>query len=122
MTDMVEVWRPNRDLTRVDGGRRKVLMKDDYLTVARIQYQPGEGNDFHFHEGTSQALYVIEGEFTVRTRHADGKVTQKTLKMGDCALVAAGEHEQFVNTGATPALVWQVPHTPGEVVRGRSGM
>lgn len=120
MTDMVEVWRPNRDLTRVDGGRRKVLLRDEYLTVARIQYQPGEGNEFHFHDGTSQALYVIAGEFTVRTRHADGNVTQKTLTVGDCALVAAGEHEQFINTGRTPALVWQVTHTPGEVVRGQS--
>lgn len=120
MTEMVEVWRPNRDLTRLEGGRRKVLMQDDYLTVARIQYQPGEGNEFHFHEGTSQALYVIEGEFTVRTRHPDGAVTQKTLKAGDCALVAALEHEQFINSGGTPALVWQVTHTPGEVIRGKS--
>jgi mannose-6-phosphate isomerase-like protein (cupin superfamily) len=120
MTEMTEVWRPGLDLTRVVGSRRKVLLQDDCLTVARIQYQPGEGNEFHFHEGTSQALYVIEGEFTVRTKHADGTITQKTLKPGDCALVATREHEQFVNTGETPALIWQVTHTPGEVIRGKS--
>ena len=120
MTDMVEVWRPNRDLTKVEGGRRKVLMRDQYLTVARIQYQPGEDNEFHFHEGTSQALYVIEGEFTVRTKHPDGTTSQKTMKVGDCCLIAAYEHEQFINTGKTPALIWQVTHTPGEVIRGNS--
>jgi mannose-6-phosphate isomerase-like protein (cupin superfamily) len=117
MTEMTEVWRPDFDLTKVVGPRRKILMQDEYLTVARIHYQPGEGNEFHHHEGTSQALYVIEGEFTVRTQHADGKVTQKTLRVGDCALVAAREQEQFVNTGSAPALIWQVTHTPGEVVR-----
>ena len=117
MTETTEVWRPNIDLTKLVGGRRKVPMKDDCLTVARIQYQPGEGNEFHYHEGTSQALYVIEGEFTVRTKHSDGAITQKTLKVGDCALVATREYEQFINTGTTPALVWQVTHTPGEVIR-----
>lgn len=120
MTEMTKVWRPGDDLTVVKGGRRKVLIQDEILTVGRIQYQPGEGNEFHFHDGTSQALYVIEGEFTVRTRHEDGSVTEKRLLAGDCALVGDREHEQFVNTGDVPALVWQVTHTPGEVIRGES--
>jgi mannose-6-phosphate isomerase-like protein (cupin superfamily) len=119
MTEMTKVWRLGDDLTVVEGPRRKVLIQDEILTVGRIQYQPGEGNEFHFHDGTSQALYVIEGEFTVRTQHEDGTITEKRLHAGDCALVGDREHEQFVNTGETPALVWQVTHTPGEVVRGR---
>lgn len=120
MTEMTTVWRPGSDLSVVEGGRRKALIQDKFLTVARIQYQPGESNEFHYHDGTSQALYVIEGEFTVRTKHDDGTITEKRLQVGDCALVGDLEHEQFINTGDTPSLVWQVTHTPGEVIRGKS--
>ncbi len=120
MTEMTKVWRPGTDLSVVEGGRRKALIQDKFLTVARIQYQPGESNEFHYHDGTSQALYVIEGEFTVRTKHDDGTVTENRLQVGDCALVGDMEHEQFINTGDTPSLVWQVTHTPGEVIRAKS--
>ena len=101
MTDMVEVWRPNRDLTKVEGGRRKVLMRDQYLTVARIQYQPGEDNEFHFHEGTSQALYVIEGEFEIAV---DGKAPQR-LKAGDSFFNPAGVPHEGKNVGATKVRI-----------------
>lgn len=114
---MQKLARPDADLTVVEGGRRRVLIKDEYLTVARILYQPGESNEFHHHDGTSQALYVISGQFSVYTQHDDGSVTESCLKEGDTALVAANEQERFVNTGDTPALVFQVTHTPGEVVR-----
>ncbi len=40
--------------------------------------------------------------------------------MGDCAPVGDMEHEQFINTGDSPSLVWQVTHTPGAVIRGKS--
>lgn len=117
MTESLSVVRPDLDLSVVKGGRRRVLMQDDFLTVARIIYQAGESNEFHHHDGTSQALYVISGQFSVFTRHADGRVTEKCLRAGDSALVAAMEMERFVNTGDSPALVFQVTHTGGEVVR-----
>lgn len=117
MTEMLHLLKPDLDLTMVEGGRRKVLMRDEYLTVARIIYQPGESNEFHHNDGTSQALYVISGQFSVFTRHDDGNVTESLLKAGDSALVGAKEQEKFVNTGSTPTLVFQVTHTRGEVVR-----
>ncbi len=117
MTDMLKLFEPDVDLTLVEGGRRKVLMKDKFLTVARIIYQPGESNEFHHHDGTSQALYVIRGQFSVFTRHPDGSVSEKRLLEGDAALVAPNEEERFVNTGDVPSLVYQVTHTGGEVVR-----
>ncbi|MDX1484444.1 MAG: cupin domain-containing protein [Alphaproteobacteria bacterium] len=117
MTEKIELWNPGEDLAAFDGQRRKALAGDDYLTVARIVYQPGESNDFHRHDGTSQALLVVKGEFTVRTRHADGSVTEKTLREGEAALVGNMEFEQFENTGDEPALVFQVLQPGAPVLR-----
>lgn len=114
MTERIEIWNPDDDLAAFDDQRRKALLTDDHLTVARIIYQPGESNEFHYHQGTSQALFVVKGEFTVRTRHEDGSITGKTMREGEAALVGDMEVEQFENTGDEPALVFQVlrPNVP----------
>jgi mannose-6-phosphate isomerase-like protein (cupin superfamily) len=108
MTEKIEIWDPEDDLEAFDEQRRKALLSDDHLTVARIIYQPGESNDFHRHDGTSQALFVVKGELTVRNRHDDGTITEKTMREGEAALVGNMEVEQFENTGDEPALIFQV--------------
>ena len=96
-----------------------LTVADHHGVMARVEIAPGVSSGRHTHPG-EELGYVIEGEFTVRTKHPDGTTSQKTMKVGDCCLIAAYEHEQFINTGKTPALIWQVTHTPGEVIRGNS--
>lgn len=117
MTDKIEIWNASEDLASFDDQRRKPLLGDEHLTIARIIYQPGESNEFHHHEGTSQALFVVKGEFTVRTRHEDGTVTGKTLREGEAALIGDLEVEQFENTGDETALVLQVLRPNAPVIR-----
>ena len=117
MTEKFEVWNPRDDLAAFDDRRRKALASDDHLTVARIIYQPGDSNEFHHHAGTSQALYVVKGQLTVRTRHEDGSITEKTMREGEAALVGDLEVEQFENTGDEPALVFQVLRPGAPVIR-----
>jgi mannose-6-phosphate isomerase-like protein (cupin superfamily) len=117
MTEKIKIWNSDDDLAAFDDQRRKALMTDDHLTVARIIYQPGESNEFHRHDGTSQALFVVKGELTVRNRHEDGSITEETMHQGEAALVGNMEYEQFENTGDEPALVFQVLR-PGVPVIG----
>ena len=117
MTEKIEIWNTEDDLAAFDDQRRKALLTDDHLTVARIIYQPGESNEFHHHEGTSQALFVVQGELTVRTRHEDGSITGKTMRAGEAALVGDLEVEQFENTGDKTALIFQVLRPDVPVVR-----
>lgn len=97
--------------------RRKIVLRDEHLACARIVYDPGEGNDFHWHDGTSQALFIAEGRFLVRTQHAGGKVTEKLVEQGQCALVGDKERESFVNPGPGRAVVFQVLRPGVRVVR-----
>ncbi len=117
MTEKIEVWNPDDNLAAFDDQRRKALLTDDHLTVARIIYQPGESNEFHHHDGTSQALFVVKGQLTVRTRQVDGSITEKTMREGEAALVGDSEVEQFENTGDEPALIFQVLRPGVPVVR-----
>lgn len=114
VSDIVEL----ADEVSVRGeGRRKVVLRDEHLALARIVYDPGEGNDFHWHDGTSQALFVAEGRFMVRTRNEDGSVSEHVIEQGQCALVADKERESFVNPGPGRAVVFQVLRPGIEVVR-----
>lgn len=97
--------------------RRQVVLKDEHLACARIVYEAGEGNDFHWHDGTSQALFVAEGRFLVRTQHPDGKITEHFVETGQCALVGDKERESFVNPGPGRAVVFQVLRPGIDVVR-----
>ncbi len=97
--------------------RRKIVLRDEHLALARIIYEPGEGNEFHWHDGTSQALFVVEGEFTVRTLHPDGSITEKNMEKGQCALVGDRERESFVNNGKTRAVIYQVLRPGVKVMR-----
>ncbi len=117
MTEKIVLWNPDDDLAAFDDARRKALATDDHLTVARIIYQPGESNEFHHHVGTSQAILVVKGEFTIRTRHEDGTITEKTMGEGEAALVGDMEMEQFENTGDEPALIFQVLRPGAPVIR-----
>lgn len=117
MTEKIEIWNSDGALAAFDDERRQALATDEHLTVARIIYQPGESNEFHRHDGTSQALFVVKGEFTVRTRHEDGSITEKTMREGEAALVGNMELEQFENTGEEPALIFQVLQPGAPVLR-----
>ena len=117
MTQAADLWEGGPDLTGPIARRRQVVLSDEHLTVARIVYQPGESNEFHYHDGTSQAHYVVRGTFTVRTRHADGRVTETTLREGQGARVGDREREQFVNASDAPALICQVLRPGIEGVR-----
>lgn len=120
MTEVVDFWNETMDLDVPQDPRRKAIIDDEHLRIARIHYPPGDANEFHYHDGTSQALFVVKGALTVRTRHADGTVTEKVVREGQCALVADREHEQFANTTDEPALILQVLRPDVPVIRGRS--
>lgn len=118
MTEIVDFWNETMDLDVPQDPRRKAIIDDEHLRIARIHYPPGDANEFHYHDGTSQALFVVKGALTVRTRHADGTVTEKVVREGQCALVADREHEQFANTTDEPALILQVLRPGAPVIRG----
>lgn len=117
MTEVADILKLADEVVPGGGERRKVVLRDEHLALARIVYDPGEGNEFHWHDGTSQALFVVEGRFTVRTLHPDGAVTEKTIEEGQCALVGDRERESFVNPGPGRAVVYQVLRPGIKVVR-----
>ncbi len=117
MTEVADILRLADSVTIGGEDRRKVVLRDEHLALARIVYDPSEGNDFHWHDGTSQALFVVEGRFMVRTRHPDGKVSEHLIEQGQCALVGDRERESFVNPGPGRAVVYQVLRPGIKVVR-----
>lgn len=117
MTQVSELVKLADSVTEGGEERRRIVLRDEHLALARIVYDPGEGNDFHWHDGTSQALFVAEGRFLVRTRHADGSVSEHIVEQGQCALVADKERESFVNPGPGRAVIFQVLRPGIKVVR-----
>jgi len=117
MTEVSELVKLADKVTVEGEGRRKVVLRDEHLALARIIYDPGEGNDFHWHDGTSQALFVAEGRFLVRTEHPDGAISEHVVEQGQCALVGDKERESFVNPGPGRAIVFQVLRPGIKVVR-----
>ncbi len=117
MTEVADIAKLADNVTVGGEDRRKVVLRDEHLALARIVYDPGEGNDYHWHDGTSQALFVVEGRFMVRTQHPDGKISEHLIEQGQCALVGDRERESFINPGPGRAVVYQVLRPGIKVIR-----
>lgn len=102
--------------------QRKLLSKEQDLTIALNLYSPGARNEFHYHKGTSQSFLCVKGRLTVRTRDSeDGPVETHHLTEGDCVLIPGNQYYQLHNEGDAPALLYQVKRPGDEIVVAGKG-
>ncbi len=99
------------DVTKIDPEHYNVLLDSVGIRVLEINTKPGESSPLHAHP--DNALYVIDGA-TLELTQKDGSKNRQTLKSGESAINAGGEHT-LKNVGKTPLKAIMV-----EVRRARS--
>ncbi|WP_028937676.1 cupin domain-containing protein [Pseudonocardia spinosispora] len=77
---------------------RIVARMNDY--DVRIAHTLGE-HVWHVHEDTDEFFLVLDGEFTVAMRDADGTETHVVLRQGDTFVVPKGTEHKPSSTGAS---------------------
>ena len=84
------------------------MVAGDYdLVYWVLDFAPGAGIPLHYHGGPT-AMLEVAGELTLRAH--DG--SERTLKPGDTANVAAGDHHVMVNTSTASARLLGVMLLP----------
>ena len=92
-----------RSLAYPRGGRLELKVRgaDTGGAYALLEFTippGGTGSPPHYHVATEEALYLVEGELTLRLGERTARATA-----GSCILVPRGVVHTFTNTGAQPA-------------------
>jgi mannose-6-phosphate isomerase-like protein (cupin superfamily) len=77
---------------------RIVCHMNDY--DVRIAHVKGE-HVWHVHDDTDEFFLVLDGQFDVALRNADGSVTRVTLKKGDTFVVPKGTEHKPSSSGGS---------------------
>lgn len=96
-----------KELKTFKGGEKSVFMQmfsDENNKVARIRLEPGASIGLHRHEGTSETIYVVEGNGEMLEE--DGQIVP--LKPGDCSYCPEGAEHSLRNPGETDLIVFAV--------------
>lgn len=97
---------------------RIVARMNDY--DVRIAHTHGE-HVWHVHTDTDEFFLVLDGQFDIALRDADGSETTVVLRKGDTFVVPKGtEHKPSSPGGAILMFEPSEPQQPGTATRGRS--
>ena len=67
------------------------------LTTGIINIFPGQGHPEHWHDGTEEILYVLEGSGEHQYFCRDGSVKTYQVKKGDLMFMQDGQHHSTIN-------------------------
>ena len=67
------------------------------LTTGIIDIFPGQGHPEHWHDGTEEILFVLEGTGEHKYFCADGTVKTYQVKPGDLMFMKDGQHHSTMN-------------------------
>ena len=96
-----------KEIKHFKDGEKSVFMEmfsDEDNKVARLRLVPGASIGFHRHEGTSETIYVLEGNGEML--EDDGQVIP--LKPGECSYCPEGCAHSLRNPGETDLVVFAV--------------
>ncbi len=96
-----------KELVNFKGGEKSVFMKafgDAHNKVAMLRFPAGASIGMHRHEGTSETIYVVEGNGEMLEE--DGSLVP--LKPGDCSYCPEGGAHSLRNPGETDLVVFAV--------------
>ena len=96
-----------KELVNFKGGEKSVFMKafsDEHNKVAMLRFPAGASIGLHRHEGTSETIYVLEGNGEML--EDDGSIVP--LKPGDCSYCPEGCQHSLRNPGENQLIVFAV--------------
>ncbi len=96
-----------KEMVNFKDGEKSVFMQafsDVHNKVAILRFPPGASIGLHRHEGTSETIYVLEGNGEML--EDDG--TLVPLKPGDCSYCPEGAEHSLRNPGDTDLVVFAV--------------
>ena len=96
-----------KELVNFKDGEKSVFMQmfsDDNNKVAKIRLVPGASIGLHRHEGSSETIFVLEGNGEMLEE--DGTIVP--LKPGDCSYCPEGCQHSLRNPSDTDLVVFAV--------------
>lgn len=80
-----DTWNPPGEDWSGGGGRSKRLARADRIGATVYELDPGNFVVYHFHHGSEEMLFVLDGEMTMRTEEGERRV-----RRGDVVVFPVG--------------------------------